>query len=150
MESEIDVGRLITGLGVAWRHLREATEEAARRRGLSWVEYRVLLTCRDLCDDGEPPTLQVLAGELTGHRDVSRLTQALGQMGYVHRRADPADRRRTVIAMAPRGEEVLASISDEVARRSPDRVHLARRHLWRMASWAGEARKEKTTGDDPA
>jgi DNA-binding MarR family transcriptional regulator len=57
----------------------------------------------------------VRLGTLSEHlriapRSATEVADALEMRGLVERRADPTDRRATLIALTPRGEEVMAAI----------------------------------------
>jgi MarR family transcriptional regulator, lower aerobic nicotinate degradation pathway regulator len=98
---------------VSW-HLGRASYQSRRliRRqladaGAKTQHYHVLAS---LADDGDA-TQSALADRIVFDRsDLVTLLDELGELEYVVRRTDPADRRRKIVAITPKGEAALAEM----------------------------------------
>ncbi len=98
----------------ALRGFTAFSEAAARAAGLTPRQHQALLAIKGA---PAPPSLGALAGQLLirSHSAVE-LIDRLAQLGLVDRRADPADHRRALLALTPRGEAVLRALSRAHAR----------------------------------
>lgn len=87
------------------------SETAARNVGLEPRQHQLLLALRGLPEDTEP-TVQVLADRLVlRHHTVVELLDRLEAEGLIRRTRALDDRRRVVISMTPRGQELLGKLS---------------------------------------
>ncbi|MEC7490223.1 MAG: MarR family winged helix-turn-helix transcriptional regulator [Pseudomonadota bacterium] len=83
----------------------------ARRIGLAGIEYTILISVARLSRDGNV-NVKTLANHLhvsTGF--VTNVTKKLQNMGLVRKRADPVDKRRTVLTVTQEGGESLAELA---------------------------------------
>ena len=88
------------------------SENAARGVGMEPRQHQLLLTLRGL-EPGIEPTVQVLADRLVlRHNTVVELLDRLEAEGLIRRNRAAADRRRAVITVSARGEELLRKLSD--------------------------------------
>ncbi|MFC7385293.1 MarR family winged helix-turn-helix transcriptional regulator [Sphaerisporangium rhizosphaerae] len=115
---DLDLSAMGT-LGRLWllaEVLRPLVEEVFTRHGLRRGEFDVLAALRRA---GEPYTL--IPSELADMLMMSRagMTNRLDRLeeaGLVERRLDPADRRSFLVALTPRGREVIdATMTDHAA-----------------------------------
>ena len=88
------------------------SENAARAVGLEPRQHQVLLALRGL-DDGVEPTVQVLADKLVlRHNTVVELLDRLEAEGLIRRGRAVDDRRRAIVSITARGDELLRKLSD--------------------------------------
>jgi len=88
------------------------SENAARGVGIEPRQHQLLLTLRGL-EAGVEPTVQVLADRLVlRHNTVVELLDRLEAEGLIRRNRAADDRRRAVITISARGEELLRKLSD--------------------------------------
>ncbi|HEY5952635.1 MAG TPA: MarR family transcriptional regulator [Kofleriaceae bacterium] len=87
------------------------SESAARVVGVEPRQHQLLLALRGLPENVEP-TVQVLAERLVlRHNTVVELLDRLEAEGLIRRGRSPDDRRRAVVAITPRGMELLGKLS---------------------------------------
>ncbi|PKH41492.1 MarR family transcriptional regulator [Nocardioides alpinus] len=101
------------------RRVRRAYAEALSEWHVTPSQSRALrvLAARP---DGLRPSL--LADELRiAPRSATEVADALEARGWVHRAADPTDRRATVLTLTPEGRELVGRIED-VRRRASEQV----------------------------
>ncbi len=87
------------------------SEQAARTVGLAPRQHQALLAIK-----GFPGGAAVTIGDLAArlgirHHSTVGLVDRLAGRGYLVRREDPHDRRRTFLALTPSGEQALAGLS---------------------------------------
>jgi DNA-binding MarR family transcriptional regulator len=95
----------------ALRRFLDFSGEAAKEAGLTPQQHQALLAIK-----GFPGRDRVTIGELAEqlvqrHHSTVGLVDRLEALGLVRREADPADRRRAMVALTDRAEEVLAGLS---------------------------------------
>src|SRR5690349_21643921 len=106
--------RIVTALRALAQVLRTGAGEATRRTGLSSAQLFVLTKL----GDAPAPSLNALARRVHAHQSsVSVVVDRLVRQGLVHRIPDPADRRRKMIELTPKGRALL--------RRAPATVQSA-------------------------
>ena len=87
------------------------SEEAAHAAGLAPRQHQALLAIKGYPGGGEA-TIGELAERLgIRHHSTVGLVDRLVSRGYLVRRADPHDRRRTLLALTAAGEQALAGLS---------------------------------------
>jgi DNA-binding MarR family transcriptional regulator len=90
--------------------LREG-DAAARRVGLEPQQYLLLLAIRGL-PQGAEATVQTLAERLLlKHNSTVELIDRLEKRGYVRRRRSSNDRRRVLVELLPRGEQLVERVA---------------------------------------
>jgi DNA-binding MarR family transcriptional regulator len=90
-------------LGQANHALFKDFEAHVRAAGLSSIEWRVLATLHD----SEPLTVSQLAHEvLSKQPTVTKLVQRMVEQGWLQLFADPADQRRTLVAVTTQGRRL--------------------------------------------
>jgi len=87
------------------------SEQAAHAAGLAPRQHQALLAIK-----GYPRGAEVTIGDLAErlgirHHSTVGLVDRLASRGYLLRRADPRDRRRTLLALTASGEQALAGLS---------------------------------------
>ena len=94
-------------LGQANHALFKDFVATVREAGLGSLEWRVLATL-----SGQPPlSVGALAQEvLSLQPTVTKLVQRLAAQGWVVLGGDPADQRRTLVAITPAGEKKVAPL----------------------------------------
>jgi DNA-binding MarR family transcriptional regulator len=87
------------------------SESAARAVDLEPRQHQLLLALRGL-PDGMEPTVQVLANRLVlKHHTVVELIDRLETAGLIRRTRAVEDRRRAVVAITPKGADLLRKLS---------------------------------------
>lgn len=94
-------------LGQANHALFKAFEDVVREAGLGSLEWRVLATL-----SGQPPmAVGCLAQEVLSQQPtVTKLLQRLAAQGWVSMCDDPADQRRTLVAITAAGQKKVAPL----------------------------------------
>ena len=96
----------------ALRRFLRFSEDAARRAGITPGQYPLLLFVRAF--GARPPTVADLADRLqVAHQSAVGLVDRCASAGLVHRRRDPADRRRVRVALTSAGKRLLARLVRE-------------------------------------
>jgi DNA-binding MarR family transcriptional regulator len=118
--------RALAQFRYALRRFLHFSDEAARSAGLTPAQHQLLLAIKG-APGGEPPTLGVVAEllQLKLH-STGELVERAAANGLVTRTTDPADHRRVLLDLAPRGEELLADLTRlhrEEVRRFRDMMH---------------------------
>jgi DNA-binding MarR family transcriptional regulator len=104
-------------LGQANHALFKEFETQVRAAGLSSIEWRVLATLQD----STPLTVSRLAHEvLSKQPTVTKLVQRMEEQGWLALQADPADQRRTLVAITPSGRRLVKPLVEQA------RAHEAR------------------------
>jgi DNA-binding MarR family transcriptional regulator len=91
-------------LGQANHALYKNFDAQVRAAGLSSIEWRVLATLHD----SPPQTVSQLAHEvLSKQPTVTKLVQRMCEQGWLELHADPADQRRTLVAVTAAGRKLV-------------------------------------------
>jgi DNA-binding MarR family transcriptional regulator len=115
----------------ALRRFLDFSGEAAKEAGLTPQQHQALLAIK-----GFPERDRVTIGELAEqlvqrHHSTVGLVDRLEALGLVRREADPADRRRAMVALTDLAEAMLAGLSAihraELRRLGPSLAALLRR-----------------------
>lgn len=106
------------------------SEDAARTAGLTPQQHQALLAIRGFASE-KGATIGDLANHLLlKHHTAVGLVDRLMRADFVVREADPADRRRVLLALTPKAAEVLNALSAvhvaEIRRNAPQLVELLR------------------------
>ena len=103
--------RALAALRYLLRRFLRVREVAARAAGVEPQQYLALLQIKGLEGD-EVATVSVLAERLQiSHHAVVQLVDRLVKAGMVERRPDGRDRRAVIVALRPRGENVLKRLA---------------------------------------
>jgi DNA-binding MarR family transcriptional regulator len=85
----------------------------ARSAGLEPQQYLLLLAIRGM-PEGEEPTIRSLAERLAlKHQSTVELIDRLESHGYVRRARSRDDRRRVLVSLQPRGEQLLEEVAQQ-------------------------------------
>ncbi|MDB5447748.1 MAG: MarR family transcriptional regulator, partial [Phenylobacterium sp.] len=139
-------------LGEFRRAIREFlafSEESARDQGVTSQQHQALLAIRSHAG-AEPMSIGELAESLIikNHSAVG-LVARLVERGLVARRSSDTDRRRVLLELQPRGEEVLARISQYNLGKLAGSARSLRRVL-SLLKKLETAQSAKTDGVSPA
>jgi DNA-binding MarR family transcriptional regulator len=116
VSSDMTGGELVFRLLGAFRDLVEAMHEELARRGHPDVRPGHGFALHALASG--PVTGTELAGRLGVTKQAAgRTLDVLAERGYVERTGDPADARRRLVVLSPRGHEVLAISAEVLDRR---------------------------------
>lgn len=89
------------------------SEEAARRHGITHLQYQLLLHIRGF-PDREWATVSELAERLQAHHHgVVSLISRCGKLGLVQRRVGRSDRRAVEVHLTPQGNDVLNALASQ-------------------------------------
>jgi DNA-binding MarR family transcriptional regulator len=101
----------LAGLRYALRRFMAFSASAAQAAGLPPQQHQALLAIKGH-SDGQAMTVGVLAQRLLiAPHTAAELTGRLVRGGLVTRATDPADRRRLTLALTPKADEILDSLS---------------------------------------
>ena len=96
-------GHLGVLLGRASHALYKDFDDHVRAAGLTTIEWRVLAALHD----SPPLAISALAQEVLAKQPtVTKLVQRMCEQGWLRLQADPADQRRTLVAVTPAGRKV--------------------------------------------
>jgi DNA-binding MarR family transcriptional regulator len=88
-------------------------DAVARSAGLEPQQYLLLLAIRGM-PEGEEPTIRSLAERLAlKHQSTVELIDRLEAHGYVRRTRSRDDRRRVLVSLLPRGEQLLEVVAQQ-------------------------------------
>lgn len=88
-------------------------DAVARTAGLEPQQYLLLLAIRGM-PEGEEPTIRSLAERLAlKHQSTVELIDRLESHGYVRRARSRDDRRRVLVSLLPRGEQLLEQVAQQ-------------------------------------
>jgi DNA-binding MarR family transcriptional regulator len=124
------------------------SEQAARRMDLEPQQHQLMLALKGL-PAGLHPTIKTLAERMqTQHHSTVELVNRLARAGLVRRNRTGDDRRQVLLALTPKGEQVLSELSmghkDELRTQGPalvaalERVMRPTKGAGRSASKASE------------
>ena len=104
----------------ALRRFAQFSEQAARQAGVTPAHHQLMLAIRGWDGDGQPSINDVADALLLRQHSASELVDRATDAGLVQRITDARDARRHLLALTPRGDEVLAALSqlhrDELRR----------------------------------
>jgi DNA-binding MarR family transcriptional regulator len=102
--------RVLARFRFALRVFLRFSEDAAREAGLTPNQHQLMLAVRGF-PSGEPTISDLAEWLQLRHNSTVELVQRAVEAGMLERRVDEEDRRRQRLALTPRGEAVLASLS---------------------------------------
>jgi MarR family transcriptional repressor of emrRAB len=107
--------RLVVILG---RDINALLERAIKPAALSEAEFRMMMALYS--HQGDANGGLVCAGEVCAAlaqspANLTRLSDSLVQRGYITRRPDTADRRRMLLALEPKGKELLGALLPRIS-----------------------------------
>jgi DNA-binding MarR family transcriptional regulator len=95
------------------RYLR-ASEEAARAAGIEPQQHQLLLAVKGI-SDGEEPRISYLADRLQiQHHSAVELVDRTEKKGLIQRTRAESDRREVHVQLTPRGDRVLADLTQHM------------------------------------
>jgi DNA-binding MarR family transcriptional regulator len=105
--------RALAELRYRIRKFVQEGDAVARSAGLEPQQYLILLAIRGM-PEGEEPTIRSLAERLAlKHQSTVELIDRLESHGYVRRARSRDDRRRVLVSLLPRGEQLLEEVAQQ-------------------------------------
>jgi DNA-binding MarR family transcriptional regulator len=105
--------RALAELRYRIRKFVQEGDVVARAAGLEPQQYLLLLAIRGI-PEGEAPTIRILAERLAlKHQSTVELVDRLEAHGYVRRIRSRDDRRRVLVSLLPRGEQLLEEVAQQ-------------------------------------
>ncbi len=95
----------------ALRRFAAFSEAEARAAGLTPQQHQALLAIRGTPGREAVAVNDIAAHLLIRHNTAVELVDRLAEAHWVHRLPDPADGRRTLVALTPQGEKALRDLS---------------------------------------
>jgi DNA-binding MarR family transcriptional regulator len=102
--------RVLARFRFALRVFLRFSEDAARAAGLTPNQHQLMLAVRGF-PSGEPTISDLAEWLQLRHNSTVELVQRAVDAGWLERHLDEVDRRRQRLALTPRGEAVLDSLS---------------------------------------
>jgi DNA-binding MarR family transcriptional regulator len=102
--------RVLARFRFALRVFLRFSEDAARAAGLTPNQHQLMLAVRGF-PSGEPTISDLAEWLQLRHNSTVELVQRAVEAGWLERHLDEVDRRRQRLALTPRGEAVLDSLS---------------------------------------
>ncbi|MGA2019490.1 MAG: MarR family winged helix-turn-helix transcriptional regulator [Candidatus Sulfotelmatobacter sp.] len=113
------------------RRFLHFSEQVVKQAGLERGQYQLMLAIKGM-PAGVRPRIRELANRMEiRHHSAVELVNRLEAGGFVHRTRAQDDRREVLLALTPRGEQVLAELAlhhhDELRSAGPELVAALRR-----------------------
>jgi DNA-binding MarR family transcriptional regulator len=113
------------------RRFLHFSEQVVKQAGMERGQYQLLLAIKGI-PGGVRPRIGELANRMQiRHHSAVELGKRLEKGGYVHRTRAQDDRREVLLALTPKGEEVLGELAlhhqDELRSSGPELVSALRR-----------------------
>lgn len=96
------------------RDFNTVLERQLKPAGLSEAEFRMMMGLRT--HDGHASAGDLCAALAQSPANLTRISDALVERGYVSRTPDTADRRRMLLTLEPAGEHLLQSLLPPISR----------------------------------
>jgi DNA-binding MarR family transcriptional regulator len=107
--------RALAAFRTELRRFLAFSEAAARSAGLPAQQHQALLAIRGHPGPEPASVTDVAEALLLRRHSATELLARVEAAGLIARSTDPGDRRRTLVALTPEGEEVLAGLSTQHA-----------------------------------
>lgn len=126
------------------------SDRAVQAAGLERGQYQLMLTIKGM-PEGLRPRIRELANRLhIQHHSAVELINRLEAGGYVRRERAEDDRREVLMALTPKGENVLADLAlhhhDELREAAPRLVAALRRVMAGKQDGADKRTRRRTAG----
>lgn len=95
----------------ALRVFQRFSENAARSAGVTPAQHQLMLAVKGWPEDDAPAISELAEFLQLKHHSTVELIQRAATAGLVTTTTDPADQRRQLIGLTPKGERILASLS---------------------------------------
>ncbi len=105
--------RALAAFRTELRRFLAFSEDAARAVGLPPQQHQALLAIRGHPGPGLASVTDVAEALLLRRHSATELLARVEDAGLIARTVDPDDRRRTLVALTPEGEAVLAGLSTQ-------------------------------------
>ena len=93
------------------RRFLSFSEQAARAAGLEPHQHQLMLAVKGLPVDARPRIRELADRLQIQHHSAVELVNRLAKGGYIRRNRDAKDRREVLLALTPKGEQVLRQLS---------------------------------------
>jgi len=116
-KQSIDELALWRSIADSWKRVQKGAEKNLMSSDLSFAELRIL---RVLRDQGSSPMNHFSAETMLSHPTITGVVDKLEERGLVERIRNLNDRREVLIAITPKGKEILAK-GEEIHKRFVER-----------------------------
>jgi DNA-binding MarR family transcriptional regulator len=104
----------LAGFRYQMRRYLRVSEEAARAAGIEPQQHQLMLAVKGI-SDGEEPRISYLAERLQiQHHSAVELVDRTEKKGLIHRVRAESDRREVHVQLTPRGDRVLADLTQHM------------------------------------
>jgi DNA-binding MarR family transcriptional regulator len=108
-EEQVDEVELWRSVVDSWKRLQRAAEKNLLRAGLSVAELRILKVLRE---QGSSPMNRFSAETMLSQPTITGIVDKLEERGLVERVRSKEDRREVLIAITPKGSDILVKGMD--------------------------------------
>jgi MarR family transcriptional repressor of emrRAB len=105
---------VVRAIIILGRDTNALVERLLKPAGLAETEFRLLMSL--LAHGGNASAGDLCAGLAQSPANLTRIGDSLVERGYVSRDSDPADRRRMLLTLLPRGRQLLDELMPDVCR----------------------------------
>jgi MarR family transcriptional repressor of emrRAB len=103
---------ILRAVNILGRDFNVVLDRQLKPAGLSEAEFRMLIGLRT--HDGHASAGDLCAALAQSPANLTRISDALVERGYVSRSPDTADRRRMLLRLEPAGEKILRSLLPQI------------------------------------
>jgi DNA-binding MarR family transcriptional regulator len=93
------------------RRFLHFSEDAVQRAGMEKQQYQFMLAIKGMPDGARPRIRELANRMMIQHHSAVELINRMEAKGYVERQRGQDDRREVLLALTPRGEQVLAELA---------------------------------------
>ena len=113
------------------RRFLHFSEQMVKRAGMERGQYQLMLAIKGMPSDVRPRIRELANRMQIRHHSAVELANRLEARGFVHRTRAEDDRREVLLALTPKGEEVLGELAlhhhEELRSAGPELVAALRR-----------------------
>src|SRR5689334_10716052 len=93
------------------REFLHFSEQAVQAAGMEKQQYQFMLAIKGMADGVRPRIRELAERMLIQHHSAVELVNRLEAKGYVERERAQSDRREVLVALTPKGEQVLGELA---------------------------------------
>jgi DNA-binding MarR family transcriptional regulator len=132
----------LAGFRYQMRRYLRVSEEAARAAGIEPQQHQLMLAVKGI-SDGEEPRISYLAERLQiQHHSAVELVDRTEKKGLIHRVRAESDRREVHVQLTPRGDRVLADLTQHMREELRSAAPALVSTLRKLASRTGKVRRD--------